>query len=127
MTTSLLPGEFAIRPEPVHVHHLQVKRHKAEFRPPASTMVIFVNSLDAGDCFLIEAWINYLLKNQSDIEVIAAIGDSDTAAYLAKGNPLDERGVSWSIGGENPSISTLITLPSDYLKSKQTPSKRKKF
>jgi hypothetical protein len=54
----------------------------------------------------------YFLNNLSDIEVIGAMGDSDTAAYNAKFLPRDERGVSWSIGGENPYIGKLITLPS---------------
>ncbi len=52
-----------------------------------------------------------------DIEVIAAMGDSLTAANGAKANTiigvlLENRGVSWSIGGENCDITKLVTLPS---------------
>jgi hypothetical protein len=52
-----------------------------------------------------------------DIEVVAAMGDSLTAANGAKaktvlGVALENRGVSWSIGGENCDITKLVTLPS---------------
>ena len=52
-----------------------------------------------------------------DVEVIGAIGDSLTAANGAKAKTVigvmtEDRGVSWSIGGEDGNINNLITLPS---------------
>lgn len=52
-----------------------------------------------------------------DIEVVGAIGDSLTAANAARsvtpvGIAQQFRGISWSIGGENPDIKKLVTLPS---------------
>jgi hypothetical protein len=60
-----------------------------------------------------------------DIDVIAAMGDSLTAANGAKANTiigvlLENRGVSWSIGGENSDITKLVTLPSIYLRKKRS-------
>jgi phospholipase B1 len=54
----------------------------------------------------------------NDIEVIGAMGDSSTAANGARARSLfmlliEYRGVAWSIGGENPDITQLITLPSN--------------
>jgi hypothetical protein len=52
-----------------------------------------------------------------DVDVIAALGDSLTAANGAKartiiGLLLEDRGISWSIGSESSDITKLITLPS---------------
>lgn len=52
----------------------------------------------------------------SDIEVVAALGDSLTAANGGKATFLpgvlqEDRGVSWSIGGEENNINDLVTLP----------------
>ncbi|RNA03249.1 phospholipase membrane-associated-like, partial [Brachionus plicatilis] len=51
-----------------------------------------------------------------DIEIISAIGDSLTAANGAKATTIlglieECRGVSWSMGSENPDLSQSITLP----------------
>jgi hypothetical protein len=59
--------------------------------------------------------VNRLRPN--DIEVIGAMGDSLTAANGAKATNLqmmsiEDRGVSWSMGGENPNINLVVTLPS---------------
>ena len=63
--------------------------------------------------------VNMLLPN--NIEVIAAMGDSQTAANGAKlkGTPIQDRGISWSIGGESSSITDLITLPSKIFTGKR--------
>ncbi|TRZ02225.1 hypothetical protein DNTS_017575 [Danionella cerebrum] len=51
----------------------------------------------------------------ADIKVVASLGDSLTAGFGAKANnilqlPDEERGVSWSIGGDD-SLETVTTLP----------------
>ncbi|KAI2654363.1 Phospholipase B1, membrane-associated [Labeo rohita] len=50
-----------------------------------------------------------------DIKVVASLGDSITAGFGAKAEnilqlPIEERGVSWSIGGDE-SLDTVTTLP----------------
>jgi hypothetical protein len=64
-----------------------------------------------------------------DIEVVGAMGDSLTAANGAKANNVigvltEDRGVSWSIGGENSDINKLVSLPSMcicfFIESNQT-------
>ncbi|KAI4898566.1 hypothetical protein NFI96_023156 [Prochilodus magdalenae] len=50
-----------------------------------------------------------------DINVVAAVGDSITAGFGAKATnllelPIEERGVSWSIGGDG-SLETVTTIP----------------
>lgn len=55
----------------------------------------------------------------NDIEIIGAIGDSLTAANGAKASTIlglmeECRGVSWSMGSENPLLENSITLPSDF-------------
>ena len=59
----------------------------------------------------------------NDVEVIGAIGDSLTAANGAKaltllGVILEDRGVSWAIGGEKADLNKLVTLPSKIKKFK---------
>jgi phospholipase B1 len=51
-----------------------------------------------------------------DIKVIAALGDSITAAFAAdglEGGPLEYRGQSWSIGGD-PNATTLANFFKNY-------------
>jgi hypothetical protein len=61
--------------------------------------------------YTVITWAKFFILS-SDIDVVGGLGDSDTAAYLAKGLAQDERGVSWSMGSEFPIISQLLTLPS---------------
>jgi hypothetical protein len=53
-----------------------------------------------------------------DVEIVGALGDSGSSAFGAKATMLhdmvqDERGVSWSSGGEYPDLKVLVTLPSN--------------